>query len=110
MRAACRGGAAAAATRAGRCRGAAAEVAAAAEPPDVYAGAEQPESPDVCAGLWDCAFASFIYVFMRSICFDSFGTWVTAGPVSASNGLRIAEKSKSLSSFFKVACNMINWF
>ncbi len=43
---------------------------------------------------------------------SSLGTWATAGPVSASNGLRISEleKSKSLSSFFKVACNMINSF
>ena len=38
------------------------------------------------------------------------GTWVIAGPVSASNGLRIAEKSTSLSSFFKLRCNMINSF
>ena len=38
------------------------------------------------------------------------GTWVIAGPVSASNGLRIAEKSMSLSSFFKVACSKINSF
>ena len=63
------------------------------EPRDVCAGAEQAEPPDVCAGRWAFAFSSSIYLFMRAICFASFGTWVIAGPVSASNGLRIAEKS-----------------
>ncbi len=47
---------------------------------------------------------------MRAICFASFRTWATAGPVSASNGLRISEKSKSLLSAIKVACTGINSF